>query len=186
MDCDQTAMSRQSRLQYFSYLSHYHHPPTPPSGVGTTWFFLAFYSITRHLHAHSFYSHVIIHTVHPSFLRSTTTLGCPSIIILITLFVVTFGGMKVTTKRTYLNNFGKMRESFEMFLLRFRGSSVKYVCMKNFLLKVHFLISIFDLTWVSIGLIGCVLSTLFKRYISYPVRDKKCDIFVIVLYFWHT
>jgi hypothetical protein len=53
--------------------SQHHHPLIPLSGVGTTCFFLPFYSITRHLHAHSFYSHVILHTVHPSFLRSTSS-----------------------------------------------------------------------------------------------------------------
>jgi hypothetical protein len=30
------------------------------------------HSITRNLHAHSFYSHVILHTVHPSVLRVTS------------------------------------------------------------------------------------------------------------------
>jgi hypothetical protein len=36
--------------------------------VGTTCFLLSFSCIIRHLHGHFFYSHVILHTVHPSFL----------------------------------------------------------------------------------------------------------------------
>jgi hypothetical protein len=51
---------------------HHHHPLIPLSGVGTK-LLLPFSSITRHLHTHSFYSHVILHTVHPSFLRSTSS-----------------------------------------------------------------------------------------------------------------
>jgi hypothetical protein len=40
---------------------------SPLCGVGTTCFLLPFSSITRHLHAHSFYFHVIFHTIYPSF-----------------------------------------------------------------------------------------------------------------------
>jgi hypothetical protein len=39
--------------------------------MATTCFLFPFSSITRHLHAHSFY--VILHTIHPSFLRPTST-----------------------------------------------------------------------------------------------------------------
>jgi hypothetical protein len=53
----------------------YHHPHIPLSGVGTTCFLLPFSSLTTHLHAHSFYAHVILHTVHPSFLRSNLITG---------------------------------------------------------------------------------------------------------------
>jgi hypothetical protein len=52
---------------------HHHRPLIPPCGVGTTYFLLPFSSITRHLHVHSFYFHVIFHTIHPSFPRSTST-----------------------------------------------------------------------------------------------------------------
>jgi hypothetical protein len=47
-------------------VDHYHHPPLIPlHGVGTTYFLLPFPSITRHRYVHSFYSHVILHTVYP-------------------------------------------------------------------------------------------------------------------------
>jgi hypothetical protein len=52
---------------------HHHHPLIPLSGVGITYFLVPFSSITRHIHAHGFYSHVILHTVHPSFLRSISS-----------------------------------------------------------------------------------------------------------------
>jgi hypothetical protein len=48
-----------------------HFVNVPVSGV-TTCFLLPLSSITRHLLGHSFYSHVILHTVHPSFLRATS------------------------------------------------------------------------------------------------------------------
>jgi hypothetical protein len=59
---------------YIFLLLHYHHNYRlliPLSGAVTTCFLLPFSSIT-HLHAHSYYSHVILHTVHPSFLRATS------------------------------------------------------------------------------------------------------------------
>jgi hypothetical protein len=59
-----------------SLAHHHHHPLIPLSGVGTTCFLLPFSSITRHLYAYSFYSHV------------SPLLGCPSTFILITLFVM--------------------------------------------------------------------------------------------------
>jgi hypothetical protein len=46
--------------------------PYPTKWVGTTCFPLPFSSITRHFHLHSFYSHVILHTVRSSFLRATS------------------------------------------------------------------------------------------------------------------
>jgi hypothetical protein len=55
---------------------HHHHrrsPLKPLSGVGTTCFLLPFTSITRHLHAHSSYFHVILQTVLPSFPSPTST-----------------------------------------------------------------------------------------------------------------
>jgi hypothetical protein len=45
----------------------------PLRRMGTTCFLLSFSSITRHFHIHSFYTDVILHTVHPSLLRSTST-----------------------------------------------------------------------------------------------------------------
>jgi hypothetical protein len=50
---------------------HHNRPLILLSGVSTICFLIPFSSIT-HLHAHSFYSHVILHTVHPSFLRATS------------------------------------------------------------------------------------------------------------------
>jgi hypothetical protein len=54
-------------------LGHRHRPLIPLNGVGTIYFLLPFSSITRHVHAHFFYFHVILHTVHPSFPRATST-----------------------------------------------------------------------------------------------------------------
>jgi hypothetical protein len=57
-----------------SFKDHHHHRPLIPlCGVRTTCFLLPFSSITRHLHCHSFYFHVIFHTIHPSFPRPTST-----------------------------------------------------------------------------------------------------------------
>jgi hypothetical protein len=63
----------------FHYNCNHHRPLIPLSGVGTTCH-IPFTSITRHLHAHSFYSHVILHKVHPSFLRATSA-RCPCTLI---------------------------------------------------------------------------------------------------------
>jgi hypothetical protein len=49
----------------------HHRPLIPLCGVDTTCFLLPFFSITRHLHVHSFYFHVILH--HPYFPRLTST-----------------------------------------------------------------------------------------------------------------
>jgi hypothetical protein len=59
-------------LGFSSCQVHHHRFLIPLSGVGTTCFLLPFSSITRHVHAHSFYSHIILHTIHPSFLRATS------------------------------------------------------------------------------------------------------------------
>jgi hypothetical protein len=72
--------------------THHHHPLILVSGVGTTCFLLPFSSITRHLHAHCFYSHVILHTVRPSFLRSTSS-RVPSIL---ALFVMWLSSLCIT------------------------------------------------------------------------------------------
>jgi hypothetical protein len=48
----------------------HHCPLIPLCGVGTTCFLLPFSSITRHLHAHFFYFHVILHTIYPSLPRA--------------------------------------------------------------------------------------------------------------------
>jgi hypothetical protein len=53
------------------HLNHHHRPLIPLCEDGTTSFLLSSSSITRHLHAHSFYFHVILHTIHPSFPRPT-------------------------------------------------------------------------------------------------------------------
>jgi hypothetical protein len=50
------------KYQHFDQVHHHHRPLIPLSGVGTTCFFRSFSSITRHVHAHSFYSHVILHS----------------------------------------------------------------------------------------------------------------------------
>jgi hypothetical protein len=63
--------------------SHHHHRPQI-----CLCFHLQFSSITRHLHAHSFYFYVILHKVHPCFPPSAwPLLGYRSTFILITLFV---------------------------------------------------------------------------------------------------
>jgi hypothetical protein len=64
-------VTRKVFIYYITCYHHHHRPLIPLSGVGTC-FLLPFSSITRHL-THSFYSHVILHTVHPSFLRATST-----------------------------------------------------------------------------------------------------------------
>jgi hypothetical protein len=65
-------MDSRTRINIYLYnfflYHHHHHPRIALSGVGTTCYLLPFSSINRHLHAHSFYSHVIFHTVHPYFL----------------------------------------------------------------------------------------------------------------------
>jgi hypothetical protein len=53
------------------YLNHHHHRPLIPLN-GTTCFLFPFSSITRHLHVHSFYSFIILHIVHSSFLRANS------------------------------------------------------------------------------------------------------------------
>jgi hypothetical protein len=52
---------------------HYHRPLIPLCGGGTTCFLLPFSSIAHHHRAQTFYFHVILHTVHPSFPRPTST-----------------------------------------------------------------------------------------------------------------
>jgi hypothetical protein len=63
------------RSQKWNAIHHHHHhrPLIPLCGVGTTCFLLPFSSITRHLHAHSSYFHVIFHTIHPIFSRPTSS-----------------------------------------------------------------------------------------------------------------
>jgi hypothetical protein len=67
--CLTSAIVRPSAI----YTIHHQRPLIPPTGVGTICFLLPFSSITRHLYAHAFYSHIILHQVHPYFLRATST-----------------------------------------------------------------------------------------------------------------
>jgi hypothetical protein len=68
-----TTTAASARAWYAHNIYHHHRPLIPLCGIGTTCFLLPFSSITRHLHAHSLYFHVIIHTVHPSFPRLIST-----------------------------------------------------------------------------------------------------------------
>jgi hypothetical protein len=56
-------LSRGRSLVYY-YYHHQHRPLIPLCGVGTTCFLLPLSSITRHVHAHATYFHVIYHTIH--------------------------------------------------------------------------------------------------------------------------
>jgi hypothetical protein len=69
----QTENQRRSMICNVLLVRHHHRSLIPLSGVGSICFLLSFSSITRHLHAHSFYFHAILHTVHPSFPRPTFT-----------------------------------------------------------------------------------------------------------------
>jgi hypothetical protein len=70
--------ARYPRTTHFHRTSLVETQPYPTKWGRHNIIFLPISSITRHQYAHpSFYSHVIFHTVHPSFLRPL--LGCSSI-----------------------------------------------------------------------------------------------------------
>jgi hypothetical protein len=85
-------------LHSFIHHNHHHRPLISCiSGVRATCFLLPFSSITRHLHgchAHSFPFYVVLHIVHSSFPRLTST-RMP-IYIHTTLFVMWLSSLRIT------------------------------------------------------------------------------------------